>query len=294
MRASSSTCSFRFLARSSSPFSSQMLFRFRDLISISCSSLLRSSWFPSSYFSSSSFIHSFLPPFPSFIFLFRFSPLHAGRAPLYLVSLHTTLSTSKSFTRPHPLFTLHTMILPTALALSLLTLTRALPLTSYSPSQLDLEVSSGSWRYPSFLPSLSDIQQDAPIIKRSIELSLGDEGIVVLDTSASSSDDGSLQEGSLFADNTDKEEEEAVFNPDDYSEGKAVVRNPKAILNPKNPNYSASLAALRPTTSTTTTTTTSSPTQTPPPTTFKGEATYFFQNGVAGACKLTFLSDSVR
>ncbi|GAA5841855.1 hypothetical protein JCM5353_002041 [Sporobolomyces roseus] len=178
------------------------------------------------------------------------------------------------------------MILPTALALSLLTLTRALPLTSYSPSQLDLDVSSGSWRYPSFLPSLSDIQQDTPIIKRSIELSLGDEGIVVLDTSASSSsDDGSLQEGSSFADNTSDEEEEAVFNPDDYSEGKAVVRNPKAILNPKNPNYSASLAALRPTTSMTTTSApTQTPTQAPMTTTFKGEATYFFQNGVAGAC----------
>jgi len=182
------------------------------------------------------------------------------------------------------------MILPTTLALSLLTLTRALPLSSHpSSSSAELDV-SGSWRYPSFLPSLSDIQQDSPplLVKRSISLNVGDEGLIVLDTSSSSSDDDSLQEGSSFAETPTEvpEEEEDVFNPDDYSAGKAVVRNPKAILNPKNPNYSASLAALQPKPTTTTTTTTSAAVQTPTQaSTFKGEATYFFQNGVAGACK---------
>jgi hypothetical protein len=167
------------------------------------------------------------------------------------------------------------MIVPSTsfVALSLLTLTTALPFapSSSSPSQsteVELDVSTGSWRYPSFLPS--------SIGKRSVELDLGEGeegGIVVLNTNAV--DDGSLTDDSSFRDDeSTNDENEDIFDPSSSSDNK-VIKNPKVIPNPKSPKFSDTTSAA-PTTSTTTTSATPSATSA---TTFKGEATYFYQGG---------------
>ncbi|GAA5871503.1 hypothetical protein JCM1840_002913 [Sporobolomyces johnsonii] len=119
-------------------------------------------------------------------------------------------------------------------------------------------------------------------------------------------------------------EEEAVFNPAGRTGSKTkVAKNPKVVLNPKNPDYSSSVAAQTRTSTAATqsptatsssstddnfaadpTSTTPSSSSTPSPTpsttiaasstttttssaataTYTGQATFFYQNGVAGAC----------
>ncbi|GAA6015917.1 hypothetical protein JCM11491_007112 [Sporobolomyces phaffii] len=185
------------------------------------------------------------------------------------------------------------MILPTAVTLSLLTLSSALPFTPSSVSSFPpgVDVAVGSWRYPSFLPSTRDaIEQDPPARtrRRSLAVDLGAEGggIVVLDSDpAANDDDGSLKDDSSFRTSSDDVDDGGVFDlPTEATPAPAkVVKNPKVVPNPKNPYFSSSLAAQA-TTTTTTTTTTPSATATAAAKTFTGQATYFYQGGVAGAC----------
>ncbi|GAA5955861.1 hypothetical protein JCM3765_000021 [Sporobolomyces pararoseus] len=191
------------------------------------------------------------------------------------------------------------MILPTAVTLSLLTLTSALPFNPSTSSQsttleIDTSTGSGSWRNPSFLPQT---QQERLRLRRDLGENAQGGGIVVLETN-SIIDDGSLTEDSSFRDedSSNSEEEEDVFDPSSTSSsgGIKVVKNPKVIPNPKNPLFSSSIAAAQSTsTSSSTTTTTSTKTSstassaattTTSVTPFKGQATYFYQGGVAGAC----------
>ncbi|GAA5942799.1 RlpA-like double-psi beta-barrel domain-containing protein [Sporobolomyces koalae] len=176
------------------------------------------------------------------------------------------------------------MLVPVSITLSLCAaLSTALPLSSYSSSSttdldLELDLAAGSWRYPSFLP-----QADPTLVKRSVALDFGDEGIVVLDT-ANDANDGSLTKNSSLRDDNDD-----VFDPSAWQDANKIVKNPKVVPNPKNPNFSSYVAAQASATSTSEIVTTSTTVATPSPTsggssTFKGEATYFFQGGQAGAC----------
>ncbi|GAA5980533.1 hypothetical protein JCM5350_004337 [Sporobolomyces pararoseus] len=196
------------------------------------------------------------------------------------------------------------MILPIAVTLSLFTLTSALPFNPSSASQsttLELDISSGSasLRYPSFQPPQTR-QKGSPSRRtrrrRDLAVDLGGEGdttggIIVLETN-SIVDDGSLAEDSSFRDDDNDSseggEEEGVFDPSSGG-GKTVIKNPKVIPNPKNPAFSSSIAAARSTSTTTTTTSSTTKTSSVAPTStsvtpFKGQGTYFFQGGVAGAC----------
>lgn len=198
------------------------------------------------------------------------------------------------------------MILPIVATLSLLTLTSALPLNPSTASQsttIELDTSSGSasLRYPSFQPP--QIRQEGSPgsssrrirRRRDSAVDLGGEGdteggIIVLETN-SIVDDGSLTEDSSFRDDdndSSEGEEEGVFDPSSGG-GKTVIKNPKVIPNPKNPAFSSSIAAARSTSTTTTTTSSTTKTSSVAPTStsvtpFKGQGTYFFQGGVAGAC----------
>ncbi|GAA5884903.1 hypothetical protein JCM16303_005342 [Sporobolomyces ruberrimus] len=175
------------------------------------------------------------------------------------------------------------MIVPStaAFVFSLLTLSTALPFTPSPPS------SSSSLDSTSNFPSSIQVEQD-PLYKLkrrrdNVELDLG-EGIVVLDTV----NDGSLSDDSSFNNDEEEDEEENVFDPESYDDGgKAVIRNPKVVPNPKNPNFSSSLATATASTSTSTTTTSPAATSTAAGaggSKFKGIATYYFQGGVAGNC----------
>ncbi|GAA5913583.1 RlpA-like double-psi beta-barrel domain-containing protein [Sporobolomyces salmoneus] len=173
------------------------------------------------------------------------------------------------------------MIVPSAsfVALSLLTLTSALPFSPSSSQNAELDISTGSgWPHPSRLSS-SLKQQDPSARKRGLELDLGGEGgIVVLETNAV--DDGSLADDSSFRegdDSNNNNDQEETFDASDNDAGK-VVRNPKVVPNPKSPKFSPSsdTAAAA--------STMSSPASSPTGKTFTGQATYFYQNGVAGAC----------
>ncbi|GAA5946258.1 hypothetical protein JCM1841_003449 [Sporobolomyces salmonicolor] len=176
----------------------------------------------------------------------------------------------------------------------------ALPLAA-DPA-LNLDITSGSWKHP--------LSGAAP--PRLVQRDLGTAEIVVLLN-------GTVEVHTYVNAQGDEGEEEAVFNPAGRTGSKTkVVKNPKVVLNPKNPDYSSSAAARAPTTTTTTTTMTTSPTgdnfdadptltpassssrpspapattttaSTPPSSsaetaTYTGQATFFYQNGVAGAC----------
>ncbi|GAA5960732.1 hypothetical protein JCM21900_000515 [Sporobolomyces salmonicolor] len=179
----------------------------------------------------------------------------------------------------------------------------ALPLAA-DPA-LNLDITSGSWKHP--------LSGAAP--PRLVQRDLGTAEIVVLLN-------GTVEVHTNVNAQGDEGEEEAVFNPAGRTGSKTkVVKNPKVVLNPKNPDYSSSAAAQAqaspppPPPTTTTTTTTPSPTgdnydadptwtpasssSTPSPSpatasttpsssaepaTYTGQATFFYQNGVAGAC----------
>ncbi|GAA5893136.1 hypothetical protein JCM5296_003081 [Sporobolomyces johnsonii] len=179
---------------------------------------------------------------------------------------------------------------------------------------INIDLTAGSWKHP-----LSDAAP--PSLARR---DLGTAEIVVLLN-------GTVEVHTYVNSQDDDGEEEAVFNPAGRTGSKTkVAKNPKVVLNPKNPDYSSSVAAQSRTSTAATqspTATSSSstddnfdadPTSTPlsssstpsaaPSTTiaassttiaasstttttssastatYTGQATFFYQNGVAGAC----------
>lgn len=183
------------------------------------------------------------------------------------------------FLHPLPAFSPATMLVA-AVAFSLLSLsTGALPLSSPPSTGHQLAaIEIDSWKDLSSIPFSSSTTRQRR--RRDVKLDLGDGNVVVLDA-VEGQDDGSLTEDSSFNDDDDDgASEEQVFEPSDVTK---VVRNPKVIPNPKSPNF-MSTSSSSPAATSTSTTTSSSPTASAAVTTYKGEATYFFQGGVAGAC----------
>ncbi|GAA5846797.1 hypothetical protein JCM3766R1_006315 [Sporobolomyces carnicolor] len=171
-------------------------------------------------------------------------------------------------------------MLVAAVAFSLLSLsTGALPLSSPPSTGHQLAaIEIDSWKDLSSIPFSSSTTRQRR--RRDVKLDLGDGNVVVLDA-VEGQDDRSLTEDSSFNDDDDDgASEEQVFEPSDDTK---VVRNPKVIPNPKSPNF-MSTSSSSPAPTSTSTTTSSSPTASAAVTTYKGEATYFFQGGVAGAC----------
>ncbi|GAA6038045.1 hypothetical protein JCM8097_007515 [Rhodosporidiobolus ruineniae] len=124
------------------------------------------------------------------------------------------------------------------------TLSSAAPLVASTSSAFDVEVdlTAGNWKMPAFFPV-------APALERR---GLGDDELVVL--SASTSSDGASASIPVSAssssgdDEVDADEDEgdsAVFDPSSSSADESkVIKNPKLVLNPKNPFYSSTLASI--------------------------------------------------